>query len=652
MHSVTCHVCGVPVSVLDDTADEIFCPDCEEALERTRGRPVPDAPARPKTARPSAPPGKKSSAKKRTTSSPPAPSKRYPRWVAVAAATGAIALLLGGVIAGLGLRGGKPGAPGHPGRQQIADGGFEKVRWKAPFGGALPVEPLPRGIALPKEFFGKEFFGVYYPKCREFMAIGPGPFYLLKESQKMRQGRFDRDVMELSATERPLGDHEAVEAVWYEGGYFAAAATADGRVALQTRAATVVWGPDGQQPQCTIPLKTPIPMVMLGPFDEGDRELLKAWVGWAGERVLYLDGGKLVAFDPVAKTELFAVGKKYQRPILVAPNGQWLIVAVGTKHLEVLDAGTGECLGRFGGPGDWRRLALSPDGKRLAMVSVRGPSKLDSFTYVADLATGAIELIQKGYEVSDVAWLTPEQLLLSGRGDVYDLTKGLVEYRLAMPGRWGDQGPHFYGVRGDGQLLYFDQKEDGSRSFCLGVPQYPELNIVFGPHSEQPIEVTVDVSHDGFKKYVQGCAEESLRERGYRVASGGWKVAVKGEIVLVSSAQMKIKLTGTTFNRPIPSFIGKVALIDPQGKVLSEREIGGGEPVKPNDHFYDDLANSRRRKAWTSQTDFHERMLGIAAEVTAVKIEQESWPPIVVQTAEGLRPLPLPVMLRYDPIAR
>jgi hypothetical protein len=287
------------------------------------------------------------------------------------------------------------------------------------------------------------------------------------------------------------------------------------------------------------------------------------------------------------------------------------------------------------------------------MVSVRGPTKLDSFIYVADLTTGAIEMIQKGYEVQEVAWLTPEQLLLVGRGDVYDFAKGYVEYRLAMNGRWGDLGPNLYGVRSDGQMLFLDQKQDGSRTFCLGVPQYPNLDIVFGPHCDLPIDVSVElegkIQHEGFKKYVQGCAEESLREYGYRLGSGGWKIAIEGKIVLVSSVQMEFKLTGTTFDRPIPSFVGKLKLIDPQGKVLSERDIVGGEPAKPNEHFHDDLANSRRRKAWTSG-DFYERMLGVAAEIIAVKVEQESWPPIVAQTDEGPRPLPLPVKMRYDPI--
>jgi hypothetical protein len=637
MPKTKCSRCGVRVSVDDESESDVLCASCEAVLDATLASSRDD----------DGQPRRKKKKKKKQRSAAGRQFVVYgvslslPRLLAI----GVASILV--IVVGVWMMRSRDASAtrGPAGGKQVVDKGFEKIAWNVPFGGEVAVEPLPRDMKLPKQFFETVAFGQTHANYRKFVAIGPGPYYYVSEAPKLRQGRFDRK--DLRSTERPLGDQEVEAVSRVHGGYMAVAGTADGRAAVVTRAATVVvWGPEGEKPQCTIPLKKPVPQpqVILGPFDEGDRERSGVWVGWAGSRVLYLDGGNLVAFDPAAKREQFSVGGQYQRPIVVAPNGKWVITTVGKKHLEVIDVSTGDCLGRFGGRGDWHRLALSPDGKRLAMTCVRGKATTDLSTWIADLSTGGIELVQSGYGVDDVAWLAPDKLVLIGPGNIYDLAKKRVEYRCAIPSRWAEPGPQCYGVRGDGKLLFFDRNKDDSRGFRIGFPEYPKLDIILGPKNEQPIQVVVDAPDDALKAYFQECAEESLKERDYRLGVGGWKVAINGKIVLIGTIHRKFRLGGKTSHQ-VPGFVGKLRLIDPQNTTVFERDVSGGEPAKVNEHFYDDLAAMRRRKSRGS-----DRMLGVAAEMTAINIEEQSWPPIVVRTDQGPRVLPILAPVQFEPI--
>src|SRR5262249_25065184 len=101
-------------------------------------------------------------------------------------------------------------------------------------------------------------------------------------------------------------------------------------------------------------------------------------------------------------------------------------------------------------------------------------------------------------------------------------------------------------------------------------------------------------------------------QRGRSRAAGGWKVTIKGDIIIGSSSTRGLRIGGT-ITRQIPMFLGKLQLIDPKGTVVSERPINAGETADTHEGFYDDLAILRPRKAWSS-SDSYERSLAIAAE--------------------------------------
>ena len=56
-----------------------------------------------------------------------------------------------------------------------------------------------------------------------------------------------------------------------------------------------------------------------------------------------------VAWDLAAAKPAFTAAGRYTPPALMGPDRQWLVAMVDDNYLNVLDAATGECRGRFGG---------------------------------------------------------------------------------------------------------------------------------------------------------------------------------------------------------------------------------------------------------------------------------------------------------------
>jgi hypothetical protein len=100
------------------------------------------------------------------------------------------------------------------------------------------------------------------------------------------------------------------------------------------------------------------------------------WFGWSkGNRLLVLKDGQLTAWDPATCKPGYTVGENLAEPVALAPGRNWVIAAVNDQYLEVRDTATGAVVGRCGGEGDWRYLAITHDGKRLAGMRYkpRGP---------------------------------------------------------------------------------------------------------------------------------------------------------------------------------------------------------------------------------------------------------------------------------------
>lgn len=125
------------------------------------------------------------------------------------------------------------------------------------------------------------------------------------------------------------------------------------------------------------------------------------------------------------------------RRIAFTPDGQYLLTASADKTLRFWDLVTGETVRTFrppiglGSDGSLEALAVSPDGKRLAVGGVTlGPGRASVLVYLVDIATGKVERTVKGHKggISALAFTLDSKRLVSASHDstirVYDVATG------------------------------------------------------------------------------------------------------------------------------------------------------------------------------------------------------------------------------------
>lgn len=326
-----------------------------------------------------------------------------------------------------------------------------------------------------------------------------------------------------------------------------------------------------------------------------------AWLGWSpAGRLLTVADGRLTAWEIPGARAVFEVSGGYTGPAALAPGRAWLAVASG-DHIDLLDSATGACLGRCRAGGVTeavRDLALSGDGKRLAVVFPGPGDKANKFTaQLWDLTTGKAQLLHFGSDpYATVGWVGPEHLATFASGNVlYDVSvRQMVAWYHFPPAepRWN--GPMV--VRSpDGRLWVrrmnnrpgrpTDNRPGRSKragrvagvwwalpeaDLLVGLGAGPREYVAGRPF---PVRVEADL---GSAERSQGFARqvaEMLRKDGFAIGPKGWCLRVTHQVVNTSK-----ELTHTGLIN-VPEFIPAVRfqwrLLDAEGNTVWERQSSG-----------------------------------------------------------------------------
>jgi hypothetical protein len=342
-------------------------------------------------------------------------------------------------------------------------------------------------------------------------------------------------------------------------------------------------------------------------------------------------------------------------------------VAVGaTGHVDVLDAGTGACLGRLEAPDtpakDWTALAVSADGKRLAAVAaVVGMVKVPRTVRVWDLGDGAaartVRLGPGNWGRLD--WCGERHVLVAG-GELVDLGLGAA---VAECQPSGFTAGGLISGSPDGRLWYLARNSDvnvetspWSLLACTftnprTLKEVPgaapaEREVVFYPGVEVALEV--DFPNPAVKESAGAAMARLLQKEGFKVGPGsGWRLQVKGE-EFDSNSRLTLEDRTTMV---VPAVRGQVRLIAPDGTVAGGGEAHGVslnvkskyETKKMHQNgqivtFYDFRGRNPRQALLE---EFWERWLET--------LERVQWPRGMMRVQGKYEPLPPTVALAMDP---
>jgi hypothetical protein len=491
--------------------------------------------------------------------------------VLAAAGGGALAVVV--LIVGLVLllRGGK-------GQQQVEED-REAREQAAPVNEFPPVAWTLQPAPGPKLAF-PDALAVSSPDrfAWEVVLPGPGPEYLSVEpapggrgGKAVHFGRFDlKTGQPVGPSMRLKGQHRALKP---------SAVAPDGTLVLGLGPGSLfqIYGPKQDTPR-TIPGLSPV----------DSRRLIKDyWFDFSDDsRLWLLKDGTLVAWDLTAGKSAFTATGRYTLPALMGPDRKWLIAQVDEKYLEVLDAATGACRGRFGGEGRWRCLAVSLDGKRLAAGRFPGsgfdpganaydfPFDLHEWDLTTGERKAIVTLVRKLRAVKSVHWIDADRLLFEEA--LVDMKRRMHLANVTVKSPPGSKAP--------GMLKEAGWTADGRRWANVGlgqlVPVVPPLDALAGEPAFRPGDaVTVEArcGADALDSRVVAILSGAAKQYGFRVEKGGWLLRVSAA---ASDTGMKIGEV------PVPEVKGTVELVAPEGAVAATSAHRGVFPMGPGTKYY------------------------------------------------------------------
>jgi hypothetical protein len=629
-----CPGCHAPMTV-DPTVDRTAaCPECGYRAN-VRAKPAVRAEAADEPSGSGARPTKRRpKEERRKKTAPSAPARRL--WLLVAAGGGV--LVVGIVVVGIGtgvllLRGRGPKQPAQ------VENDREAIEQAAPANEVPAVAWTLHPGPGPKLVF-PDHLAVEYEKgfAREVSLPGRGPEYLSTEGDPglagLCYGRFDLKTGKQVGPARMLKDvnGQRVGASLLGGTSRPVTPTAvspTGTLVIDSGVGgerlLPIYRPDQDSPR-TIPGLTLL--------DTSRRTREPSWFDFsADEKLWVLKGGALVAWDVAAGKPAFTATGRHTLPALMGPDRKWLVAQADDKYLEVLDAATGECRGRFGGEGRWQSLAVSLDGKRLATARFPGDGfgpGADAYDFPVeihewDLATGErkaiVSLVRKTNDVRALHWIDADHLLVAEA--VVDMKWKMHIASVRAKSDPGSQAP--------GSLREAGWTADGKRWVCVGsahlmnqlVSVAIPLDAVAGEpafHPGDAVRVEARCGDSALDARVAAVLSDALKSYGFRVEGGDWSLRVTAT-TSETGKKLEFGPGGKALEAAVPEVKGTIELVAPDGTVVATSTHRGFFPMGPGSKYYKGSERPQIIGPGQAQIDLYD----FGGRSPAVAMREEAW---------------------------
>jgi hypothetical protein len=385
----------------------------------------------------------------------------------------------------------------------------------------------------------------------------------------------------------------------------------------------------------------------------------------ADEKLWVFKDGTLVAWDLAAGKPAFTAKGRYTLPALMGPDRKWLVVQVDDKYLEVLDAATGECRGRFGGEGRWQSIAVSLDGKRLAGARFPGDGfRRDEYDFPFDihewdLTTGerkaVISLVRKSSVATALQWLDDNHVQL---GEAVVNLKWKMHFangglKLA-PGSQVPPEIRGAGVTADGKRWIAVSSGSLTNLINQLVPVKVPLDAVAGEPAFHPgdvVRVEAKCGDSALDARVTAVLSDALKNYGFRVEEGGWSLRVTAA---ASYPGKKLEF-GWSSPVSVPEVKGTIELVAPDGTVVAISAHRGVFPMGPGTKYYKGAEGPKI--AGQGRTDLYD--FGGRSPADAMREEawthfirtlpSSPWPRAAWKSGGKFVPLSVPLVIEIDP---
>ncbi|MGL4554734.1 MAG: WD40 repeat domain-containing protein, partial [Gemmataceae bacterium] len=368
------------------------------------------------------------------------------------------------------------------------------------------------------------------------------------------------------------------------------------------------------------------------------------WLGWsASGKLLVLNGGKLVSWDanqgkvvrefPGVRQTVIPAGRRLAPTYLgragLAPGREWVVASSEGQHLEVLDADSGDCLGRLPGAGAWNYLLVSPDGARLAGLRTVGqstsrepaPVEVHLWDLTSGQRQGAVML--GPIWQPRLQWVGPERLALTGRGRclLIDAPSRSVFAELKVGAADGGiAGLAALGAGPDDRLWWHHR----AWLFATPVPAVPAPEIGFGPGTV--VKAEVSIRDTVLERRAAGAMTARLRRQGHEIGPGGWTLRFAATAVELGGEKMTFDAGGEV---TLPFINGRLDVLDSAGRAVMNVPISGGFPRKGSKYYKRSVVESEGPRGVTREIyDFRGRVVREA-------ILEEMWDGVIAHLGSG-----------------